>query len=71
LTKTQNSDILRILQKLRPDHEFITYAVDEKLRDISKVINERAAELLRKDFGRPGFTSLTDSLENLLKSLGL
>ena len=63
------SDLLRILRKLRPDHKFPENFVDDNVRDLSKVENQRGAELLKKDFGRPGWTSLSDSLENNIRHL--
>jgi hypothetical protein len=63
------SDLLRILRKLRPDHKFPENFVDENVRDLSKVENQRGAELLKKDFGRPGWTSLSESLENNIQHL--
>jgi hypothetical protein len=62
------SDLLRILRKLRPDHKFPENFVDDNVRDLSKVANQRGAELL-KDFGRPGWASLSESLENNIRHL--
>jgi hypothetical protein len=58
------SDLLRILRKLRPDHKFPENFVDDNIRDLSQVKNQRGAELLKEDFGMPGWTSLSASLEN-------
>jgi hypothetical protein len=63
------SDLLRILRKLRPDHKFPENFVDDNVRDLSKVENQRGAELLKKDFGRPGWTGLSESLENNIQHL--
>jgi hypothetical protein len=50
-----SSDVLKISRKLRPDQNFLEDFVDDNVRDISKVSNGRGAELLKKDFGRPGW----------------
>jgi predicted metal-dependent phosphoesterase TrpH len=65
---TQDSDLLRALKKVRPDHKFIDEFSDENVRDVSKVANERAEELL-KAMGRPGWTSLEDSLKANVEGL--
>jgi hypothetical protein len=60
---------LRAFRKLRPDHKVIDdYLDDEKDRDLSIVDNARAIELLKR-FGRPGFTSLQDSLKIAIADL--
>jgi hypothetical protein len=64
------SDVLDIFRKLRPDHKFIDDFNDPNVRDLMRVQNQRGAELL-KDFGRPGWTSLEESLKNFLESMGL
>jgi len=64
-----NNDLLRTLRKLRPDRQFPEEWTDDKVRDLSIVKNERSIELLKKDFGRPGFTSLEESIENCIKDL--
>jgi nucleoside-diphosphate-sugar epimerase len=56
------NDLLRALKKVRPDRKFVDEFPDENVRDVSKVANERAEELL-KALGRPGWTSLEDSLK--------
>ena len=66
---TKFSDILRILRKLRPDHKLPEDFIDDSVRDCSKVANQRGAELLKKDFGRPGWTTLTDSLKLNIEDL--
>lgn len=66
---TTTSDILRILRKLRPDQKFPEDFVDDNVRDRSKVANQRGAELLKKNFGRPGWTSLTKSVERTIEDL--
>jgi len=55
-------DVLKILRKIRPDHKWPNDFVDDHVRDLSTVQNQRGAELL-KTFGRPGWTSLAESLE--------
>jgi nucleoside-diphosphate-sugar epimerase len=56
------NDILAILRKLYPDREFIQ-DIPDLGRDLSKVANERAEELVKR-FGRPGWTSLEDSIRD-------
>ncbi|TVY81218.1 Aldehyde reductase [Lachnellula suecica] len=63
------NDVLRIYRRLRPDQKFIDdYQDDEKDRDISTVANERALELL-KGMGRPGWTTLEESLKNNIEGM--
>jgi hypothetical protein len=57
-----------VLRKIRPEHTFPHDFVDDNVRDLSKVQNERGAELL-KTFGRKGWTSLEESLENNVADL--
>lgn len=64
-----NNTLLRTLRKLRPDAKIMDDFHDDSVNDLSKVANQRAAKLLRRDFGRPGFTSLEESLENNIKGL--
>ncbi|KAB8290034.1 hypothetical protein EYC80_010360 [Monilinia laxa] len=64
-----NNILLRTFRKLRPDAKIIDDFHDDSIRDLSKVANERAAELLRRDFGRPGFTSLEESLANNIQAV--
>lgn len=54
------NDILAIFRELDPKHKFIDDLPDLG-RDLSKVANERAEELLRR-FDRPDWTSLKDSV---------
>jgi len=57
------------MRKLRPDHKLLDdYQDDKKDRDLSTVDNVRAIELLKR-LGRPGFTSLQDSVKNGLEGL--
>ncbi|QSZ35687.1 hypothetical protein DSL72_006809 [Monilinia vaccinii-corymbosi] len=62
-----NNILLRTFRKIRPDAKILDDFHDDSINDLSKVTNERAAELLRRDFGRPGFTSLEDCLANNLQ----
>lgn len=62
------SDLARILRKLRPNQKFPEDFVDDNVRDRSKVANQRGAELL-KEFGRQGWTSLTESVEHNIADL--
>jgi hypothetical protein len=64
-----SSDILKISRKLRPDQNFLEDFVDDNVRDIWKVSNGRGAELLKKDFGRPGWPSLRVSLRLNIEDL--
>lgn len=59
---------MRVLRKLRPDHKFIEDFSDEKDRDLSTVPNQRGAELLRR-MGRPGYTSLEETLADNISGL--
>lgn len=56
------NDILAILRKLYPEQEFMQDMPDLG-RDLSKVANDRAEELVKR-FGRPGWTSLEDSIRD-------
>lgn len=61
------NDILAIFRKLYPQRKFIDDIPDIG-RDLSKVANERAEELLRR-FGIPGWTSLEDSVKAIVDTL--
>ena len=54
------NDILAILRKLYPEQKFMD-DIPNLGRDLSKVSNGRAEELVRR-FGRPGWTSLEESV---------
>ena len=57
------NDILRILRKLRPNHEFPPDSENDE-RDLSVVASHaRAEEILLKNFGQKGFTPLEETLE--------
>ncbi|KAE8447770.1 hypothetical protein EG329_010164 [Mollisiaceae sp. DMI_Dod_QoI] len=62
------NDLLQIFRKIQPDKTFPENFVDDNVRDLSKVKNERAIELL-KTFGQPGFTSLEESIKKCIESL--
>ncbi|KAJ8064202.1 hypothetical protein OCU04_006551 [Sclerotinia nivalis] len=64
-----NNTLLRIFRKIRPDAKIMDDFHDDNVNDLSKVANQRAAELLRRDFRRPGFTSLEESLTNNVQGL--
>ena len=52
--------LLSVLRKLYPDKSFVDDSNDLR-KDLSKVPNEKAEELLKKHYGH-GFTSLEDSI---------
>jgi len=58
------NDLMRLLRKLGPDRE-IAEDIEDQSRDLSTVDAERSVELLHR-LGRPGFTSLEDSVKQLL-----
>ncbi|PMD39988.1 NAD(P)-binding protein [Hyaloscypha variabilis F] len=62
------NEVMRVLRKLRPDHKFIEDFTDEKDRDLSTVPNQRGAELLKR-MGRPGYTSLEETLADNISAL--
>ncbi|KAG0650010.1 NAD-dependent epimerase deHydratase terH [Hyphodiscus hymeniophilus] len=62
------NDCLRIMRKLRPNQTIADDFEDDSVRDKSKVANERAAELLQKNYGK-GFTSLTESIKLNIQDL--
>ncbi|CAD6439159.1 ebf20792-6757-483f-ac61-ff85cab6d40b-CDS [Sclerotinia trifoliorum] len=64
-----NNTLLRIFRKIRPDAKIMDDFHDDNVNDLSKVANQRAAELLRRDFKRPGFTSLEESLTNNIQGV--
>jgi hypothetical protein len=60
------NDILDILRKMFPEKQF---AADMDLgRDRCKVANQRAEELLRTEFGQPGWVSLEESVRRNVQS---
>lgn len=56
------NDVLASFRKTHPDHKVID-DLPNLGKDLSKVANERAEELLKR-LGRPGWTSLDDSLND-------
>lgn len=60
------NDILAVLRKLHPEHKFIN-DIPNLGHDLSKVENERAEEIVKR-FGRPGWTSLEDSIRDVTES---
>ncbi|TGO20802.1 hypothetical protein BPAE_0264g00040 [Botrytis paeoniae] len=64
-----NNILLRTFRRIRPDAKIMDDFHDDSVNDISKVANQRAAELLKRDFGRAGFTSLEESLANNIQGL--
>jgi nucleoside-diphosphate-sugar epimerase len=56
------NDLLHIFRELFPDHKFVDDYPDLG-RDLSKVANERAEELVKR-FGQPGWTSLKESVKD-------
>ncbi|KAI9646380.1 hypothetical protein NHQ30_004371 [Ciborinia camelliae] len=64
-----NNILLRTFRKIRPDAKIMDDFHDDNINDLSKVANQRAAELLTRDFGRNGFTSLEESLTNNIRGL--
>jgi hypothetical protein len=59
---------MRILRKLRPDHKFIEDFTNENDRDLSTVPNQRGEELLKR-MGRPGYTSLEETIAENISAL--
>ncbi|KAF7957342.1 hypothetical protein EAE96_002928 [Botrytis aclada] len=64
-----NNTLLRAFRKIRPDAKIMDDFHDDSINDLSKVANQRAEELLKRDFGRDGFTSLEESLTNNIQDL--
>ena len=61
--------ILAILRKLRPDHKFPDDIANNS-KDLSKIPPaSRAEEILRKDFGQSGWTSLELALKDNIAHL--
>jgi hypothetical protein len=59
---------MRILRKLRPDHQFIEDFTDEKDRDLSTVPNQRGEELLKR-MGKSEYTSLEETIAESISAL--
>lgn len=62
------NDILQCFRKLYPDKKFPNN-IEDNTRDLSKLDNRRGEELLKK-FGRPGWTSLEESIRENTAGLG-
>lgn len=63
------NEFLAIIRKLRPEKE-VAGTPDNDDKDLSIIAPApKAEEILRKDFGRPGFTSLEESIGNNLAHL--
>jgi len=62
------NDVLAILRELYPDRKFPEDIPNEP-RDLCKVPNQRGAELLKHDFGRPGWTSLKETIKENTQGL--
>ena len=60
------NDLLAVYRKLHPEREFFD-DIPDLGKDLSKVANERAEELLKR-MGRLGWASLEVSVEDTLKS---
>ena len=56
------NEILAIMRRARPDQSAIPEDIPNEGKDLSKVANARGEELLRA-FGRPGWTSLEDTIK--------
>jgi hypothetical protein len=61
------NDILAVFRKLYPSRPFHEDYPNIG-RDLSKVANERAEEIVKR-FGRPGWTSLEDSVKAVTDTL--
>jgi hypothetical protein len=61
------NDVLAILRKLRPDHDW-PQDIEGLGRDLSKVSTERELVML-KDMGRPGWVTLRESIEAALEGV--
>ncbi|KAM3077216.1 hypothetical protein ACMFMG_003319 [Clarireedia jacksonii] len=64
-----SNDVLRVFRKLRPEAKIMDDFHDDNIRDLSKVANTRALELLKSDFGQSGWTSLEESLRMNIEDL--
>lgn len=59
--------ILAVLRKLYPSRKF-NDDIPDIGKDLSHVANQRAEEIVRR-FGRPGWTSLEDSVKDIVEIL--
>lgn len=63
------NEILKTLRKLRPDQQF-SEDIEDDSRDLSTVVpRPRAEEILKKNFGKSGFTSLEESVKKNIAHL--
>ena len=64
------ADIIYILRKLRPENKQIPDPPDNEGRDLSEIVpRKRAEQLLQTNFGRPGWTSLQESIATGIEDL--
>jgi hypothetical protein len=64
------ADIIGILRKLRPENKLIPDSPDNEGRDLSEIVpRKRAEQLLQTTFGRPGWTSLEDTIASAIEDL--
>ena len=59
---------MKHLRELRPNHQWVDDFTDPSKKDISEISNARGLALLQA-LGRPGWTSLADSLELNLEAV--
>ncbi|KAJ5607047.1 NAD-dependent epimerase/dehydratase [Penicillium hordei] len=62
------NDVLKHLRELRPNHQWVDDFTDPSRKDISEISNGRGLVLLQA-LGRPGWTSLADSLKLNLEAV--
>ncbi|KAH8684064.1 hypothetical protein BGZ61DRAFT_507595 [Ilyonectria robusta] len=62
------NDVMMILRRIKPDHDWIDDFTDGNVRDLSVISNERGGDLLR-EMGRFGWTSLEESLRSNFEGL--
>ena len=66
------TEIISLLQQLRPDSDRIANPPENELPDLSVVVpSKRAKDLLRSFFGKSGWAGLEQSLKEALDSLGI
>lgn len=57
------TEIIGILRKLRPQNMLIPDPQENEGRDLSEIVpRQRAEQLLQEFFGRPGWTSLEETI---------
>ncbi|KAF7524226.1 hypothetical protein PCG10_005918 [Penicillium crustosum] len=62
------NDVMKHLRELRPNHQWVDDFTDPSQKDISEISNGRGLALLQA-LGRPGWTSLADSLKLNLEAV--